>query len=57
LLQFTDDLVKAFWAEGLSTTDKGPANVSFSPPLTISDAEIAEALARVERVAEKLMAA
>jgi 4-aminobutyrate aminotransferase len=48
---FTGDLVEAFWREGLSTTDKGPASVGFSPPLIISDDEITEALARVERVA------
>jgi 4-aminobutyrate aminotransferase len=49
--EFTDALVKAFWREGLSTTAKGPAGVGFSPPLTISNDEIAEALTRIERIA------
>lgn len=53
---FTEALIQAFWDEGLSTTDKGPTSVGFSPPLTISDAEIDEALTRVERVAERLTA-
>lgn len=52
--QFTDRLVETFWEEGLSTTDKGGTGVGFSPPLTITDAEVAEALARIERVARRL---
>ncbi|MGE0241578.1 MAG: aminotransferase class III-fold pyridoxal phosphate-dependent enzyme [Parvibaculaceae bacterium] len=48
---FTSALIAAFWREGLSTTAKGPTSVGFSPPLTISDEEIAQALARIERVA------
>lgn len=48
---FTRDLIEAFWREGLSTTEKGPASVGFSLPLTISDDEMAEALRRIERVA------
>lgn len=51
---FTGRLVEAFWQEGLSTTDKGDTGVGFSPPLTISEAEIAEALARIERVGNRL---
>lgn len=53
--KFTDTLIEAFWREGLSTTSKGPVSVGFSPPLTIADDEIAEALTRVERVANTLM--
>jgi len=48
---FTNSLIKAFWREGLSTTEKGPVSVGFSLPLTISDDETSEALRRVERVA------
>ncbi|WP_119388397.1 aminotransferase class III-fold pyridoxal phosphate-dependent enzyme [Taklimakanibacter lacteus] len=52
-VDFIDALVRAFWQEGLSTTGKGPASVGFSPPLTISDDEITQALARIERVARQ----
>jgi 4-aminobutyrate aminotransferase-like enzyme len=51
---FTNGLIEAFWREGLSTADKGPTSVGFSPPLTISDDEMADALARVERAAQRV---
>lgn len=52
--QFTDRLIDMLWQEGLSATEKGGTGIGFSPPLTISDAEIAEALAGIERVAGRL---
>jgi 4-aminobutyrate aminotransferase len=51
---FTNGLIEAFWREGLSTTDKGPASVGFSPPLTISDDEMNDAVARVARAAQRM---
>lgn len=53
--QFTGRLVEAFWQEGLSATEKGSTGMGFSPPLTISEAEIVETLARIERVAGRLV--
>lgn len=48
---FTDRLVDACMAEGLSTTPKGPASIGLSLPMTVTDAELDLILEKLERVA------
>jgi 4-aminobutyrate aminotransferase len=49
--EFTDVLVSSLLAQGLSTTAKDAVSVGFSPPMTITPAEIDDALTRIERAA------
>ncbi|MDQ0304726.1 aminotransferase class III-fold pyridoxal phosphate-dependent enzyme [Ancylobacter polymorphus] len=51
---FAERLVACAFAEGLSTTAKDDASIGLSLPLTVTDAEIAEVLARIEAMAVRL---
>ncbi|MDF2619804.1 MAG: hypothetical protein K0S00_2463 [Xanthobacteraceae bacterium] len=46
---FTDRLVEACFAQGLSTTSKGPVSVGLSLPLIVTDDEANDVLARLGR--------
>lgn len=46
---FTDRLVEACFAQGLSTTSKGPVSIGLSLPLIVTDDEANDVLARLER--------
>ena len=48
------DLVKAGYAEHILTVAAADKTLRLLPPLTISDAEIAEAVARLDRAAGRL---
>lgn len=51
------DFVKAGYAEGVITIAAADSTVRLLPPLTISDADIAEAMARLDRTAAALQPA
>ncbi|EIM29398.1 aminotransferase class III-fold pyridoxal phosphate-dependent enzyme [Microvirga lotononidis] len=51
---FAHEIVSCALEEGLSTTAKDAVSFGFSPPLTISDEELDDALARVEGIALKV---
>ncbi|MBS7542820.1 aminotransferase class III-fold pyridoxal phosphate-dependent enzyme [Ancylobacter oerskovii] len=50
---FAEQLVATCFARGLSTTAKGPNAIGLSLPLTVTDAEIAEVLRRIEAVGNR----
>lgn len=52
--EFAHTIVSCALDEGLSTTAKDAVSFGFSPPLTIADDELKEALARVERTAHRV---
>jgi len=47
---FTDRLVEACFAQGLSTTSKGPVSIGLSLPLIVSDHEADDVMARIEKL-------
>ncbi|HEY9212409.1 MAG TPA: aminotransferase class III-fold pyridoxal phosphate-dependent enzyme, partial [Ancylobacter sp.] len=47
---FTDRLVDACFAQGLSTTSKGPVSIGLSLPLIVTDDEANDVLARLARL-------
>ncbi|SCW54012.1 aminotransferase class III-fold pyridoxal phosphate-dependent enzyme [Ancylobacter rudongensis] len=51
---FAAHLVASAFAQGLSTTAKGDGAIGLSLPLTVTDAEIAEVLVRVEAMGQGL---